>query len=70
MLKCYTIHENKLYDLLKNYKYNVTDEYTRKAQLLGEFPTKHPKSMTKPRQSIKKSIKTKGGGKRKTKNKK
>jgi hypothetical protein len=71
ILKCYKIHENKLYDLLKNYKHDVTDEYVRKVQLLGEFPTKTPKSIT--RQSIKRSIKRsikKGGGKRKTKSKK
>ena len=82
ILKCYTIHLNKLYDLLKNYKYNVTDEYTRKVQMLGDFPSEKPKSIIKShsKKSIKKamsnkkamSIKKGGkgkGGKKKTKNK-
>jgi len=70
ILKCYTIHNNILYDLLKNYKHNVTDEYVRKVQILGEYPTKNPKSISRQsKRSIKRSIK-KGGGKRKTKSKK
>ncbi len=70
ILKCYTIHLNKLYDLLKNYKYNITDEYTRKVQMLREFPSEKPKSISKKvsKRSIKRSI-TKGG-KGKTQNKK
>ena len=67
ILKCYTIHESKLYNLLKNYKHNLTDEYVRKVQILGEVPTKTPKSISRQsKRSIKRSIK-KGGGKRKTK---
>ena len=59
ILKCYTIHNNKLYDLLKNYKHNPTDEYVRKVQMIGEIPYKKTKSIS--RQS-KRSIK---GGKTK-----
>ena len=73
-LKCYTIHNNKLYDLLKNYKYNATDEYVRKVQLLGEFPYKNIKSISIPKsksipKSIKRSIKRsiKGGKSKKYK---
>jgi hypothetical protein len=72
ILKCYTIHENKLYDLLKNYKHDVTDEYVRKVQLLGEFPTKNPKSISKQsKRSIRKGGKgvNRKGRKKKTKNK-
>jgi len=74
MLKCYTIHYKKLYDLLKNYKHNVTDEYVRLGQTVEDIQYKKSSSIKKSikssiKRSIKRSIK-KGGGKRKTKSKK
>lgn len=59
------IYYSKLYDLLKNYKHNITDEYVRLGQTLEDFQDKKSrsvKSIKKPK-SIKRSIK-KGGGKK------
>ena len=73
-LKCYIIHYTKLYDLLKNYKHNVTDEYKRNIQRLGEIRYKKSVSKShKTQKSIKRSIKRsikKGGKGKYTKNKK
>jgi hypothetical protein len=81
ILKCYTIDNTKLYNLLKNYKYNITDEYVRKVEILGEIPhktksptksrIKSPTKLTKSRSlSLKHSKKIiKGGRKSKTKQK-
>lgn len=65
LLKCYEIDNNILYDLLKNYKYNLKDEYEGIGQELGEIFKKKSRSRTR---SIKRSIKK--GGKGKTRNKK
>lgn len=61
LLKCYTIDTTRLYNLLKNYKYNLTDEYKRLGQALGEFPKEIKHSHKNKKSHKNKNSQIKGG---------